>query len=240
MKTLWLFAAILLLSQINFAQTKIDEYEFTNSDTESAHIDNFLVALQNEPTSKGLIIIYSGANKQEMGVILRHIEGIKEYVNLRSGKSFGERIVYKVDERNKSFAKELWIYPNDIPFPEIKPINFDLDGLKTKYLYAMICLDCEPAVPLLAMDYANLKLYAELLKKYPDYQSSIIIYPTSLDNASKKKYRQMALNYAAQYRSLLINEYKISRKRISVVVAKNPNENRVISAKFYIVPKTTK
>lgn len=231
-----LLVTLLMFGQICFAQTLVDEYERTDSDSESARIDNFLTYLQNEPQSKGLIIINIGEKKEQIGIVQRHIEGIKQYVEVRTDKSLAERIFFKISGRKKLLSKELWIYPKYLSLPELK-IDFDLSALKTKYLYGMICEICEPVVPSLSTSSADLESYAEILKKYPNYKSLIILYP-NYPEVSKKAAYQNALNYAADYRNLLTRDYKISNKRISIVIAKNFRKGA--TTKLFIVPKVVK
>lgn len=235
-----LLLLIFFISQITFAQTKVDEYEKIGSDAETGRIDNFLLNLRNEPENKGIIVIYSGESEERIGNILQHVEGIKQYVNLRDENLFAGKIFYQIKQGEQPLFKEFWIYPKNTAIPEIKEKPLNLDNLKTKYLYASICADCEPAVPELSTDIMNYEFYADLLKKYPDYTSSIIIYPflnTDWSNADSYK---NALTYAANYRNVLTKEYKISNKRIFIKISKPFGKDAPTIAKFFIVPKTRK
>ncbi len=246
MKNLLLLIVLVIFTQTFFAQTKIDEYERTDSDAESGRIDNFLMNLDKQPESRGLIIIYSGESEERLGNILRLIEGIKQYIVFRdvysrAARTFTERITFKIEKGKETLFKELWVYPKDIPLPEIEQPNVNLDNLKTKYLYASVCVDCEPAIPGLSSEWADFKLYAELLMKYRDYKSSIIIYSPSRNRLSKKESYRDALAYAAKYRNLLAKEYKIDNRRISIRI-ETPivKDLTPISAKFFITPKIIK
>lgn len=64
---------LFFLFQTSFAQTKIAEYGRLTTDAESARMDNLASALNQEPDSKGLIIIYSGKNNEGMGSILPEV-----------------------------------------------------------------------------------------------------------------------------------------------------------------------
>ena len=242
MKNLLLFILLLLFTQLSLAQTKIDEYEKTDSDSESGRIDAFLVNLLNEKESKGLIVIYSGENEEQIGNILRHIEGIKQYINFRGHsidqKNLAEKVSFKINKGKQPLFKEFWIYPKNIALPEIKERKLNLDNLKTKFLYASICASCEPAVPILSSDSANLEFYAELLKQYPNYTGLIIIHPDAYIR-EKDSYNN-ALTYVIGYRNILTKEYKIDNKRISIKIAKPVGEGTPVIAKFFIVPKTVK
>ena len=161
---------LLFFTQAFFAQTKIDEYERMGSDAESGRIDNFLMNLDKQPESRGLIIIYSGEKEERLGNILRLIEGIKQYivfrdVHSRGAKTFTERVTFRIEKGKETLFKELWVYPKDIPLPEIEQPTLNLNNLKAKYLYASVCLDCEPAIPGLSSEWADFELYAELFNE---------------------------------------------------------------------------
>ncbi len=233
-----IFVVFLVFSQITLAQTKVVEYEKTDSDSEAAQLDNFVVNLHKEPESKGLIVIYSGEKGKSLGNALRDNEGIKDYVNLRSGKLYSERILFNVIEKMPPLFKEFWIYPKGLMLPKTEVKSVNLENLKTNYLYASVCAECDPAVPSLSKDFVNLELYANLLRKYPNYTGLIFINSGSYEGGRKKELYQDALNYGISYRNSLLKKYKVSNK-ISIKISKPLIEkNAPIWAKFYIVPKT--
>jgi hypothetical protein len=64
------------------AQTKIDEFGYSNAEDSMARVDNFLVALQDVPGSKGVVIIY-GPRKPKKGEVAAHIRQFPFYLNFR-------------------------------------------------------------------------------------------------------------------------------------------------------------
>lgn len=242
MKILFFLIIFLVSVQSISAQTKVDEYELMDSDSESARIDNFLSHLQNQPDSKGLIIICSGEDNERLGNIWDHIEGIRSYLFFRSNGAFTDRVSFRVDNRKQPLFKEFWIFPKHIPPPEARLKVPTLENLKNLNLFASRCEECDPVVPALSANSANFELYAALLEKYPDYKSLVIIYPLSdtelkARGLSKKESRQLNLSYAIKYRDILSRQYKISRRRISIKIAKPDDRYRAIRSKFFIVPK---
>jgi hypothetical protein len=237
MKQILFLAILFLFSQTVFAQTKVVEYYRTDSDSEASRLDDYLVKLQKEPESKGLIVIYSGKDGRSLGNALQDIEGIKAFVNIRSGKSYSDRISFKIIEEAPPLFKEFWVYPKGLLLPKTELKSVNLDNLKTNYLYASVCAGCDPAVPSLSRDFVNLELYANLLKRYPNYSGLIIINLGSYEGWSRNELHQDALNYGINYRNSLVKDYKTSNK-ISLKVSKPLiKKNSPVWAKFYIVPK---
>jgi hypothetical protein len=237
MKQIALIIILFLSLQITFAQIRVDEYERTDTETEASRIYDFLVKLEEEPESKGLIVIYSGKEGTNLGNALRDIEGIKTQVNVHNGKPNNERILFNVIEKAPSLYKEFWIYPKGSMLPKIELKSVNLDNLKTNYLYASVCASCDPAVPNLSKDFINLELFANLLKRYPNYSGLIIINQGSYEGWKWKELYQDALNYGINYRSSLVKEHKV-RNKISIKIGKPViRKNAPVVAKFYIVPK---
>lgn len=230
-----LLSLLFFLFQTPFAQTKIAEYGRITTDAESSRMDNLVSALSQEPDSKGLIIIYSGKNNEGMGSILRHIEGVKDYLSNQRGVD-PERIFFSVKDGRNQFSKELWVYPKYSPLPELKSVKLDLSNLTTKYLYASICTGCEPSIPSLSFDFISLESYANLLKEYPSYKGLIIIYPSNSQEWNRKDAYKRAVEYVIDYRKSLTKEYKINPKRISIRIAEPNRKNSLMMVDFYIVP----
>lgn len=233
MKPLFSLLFFVLFSQIAFAQTKVDEYEKTDSDSESIRIMDFVGNLRKEPESKGLIVIYSGENEKRLVDVLRHITGIKQYVE----RLYSNRIFFNIREGKKPLFKEFWIYPKDVAFPELEAKSINLDNLKSAYLYASICAVCEPQQLSLSSDFVDFDLYADLLKKYADYKGLIFITPSSQEGFGSKGFYKDALGYAVNYRNLLVKKYKINNKRIVIKIGKPTGKDAWAFAKFFIVPK---
>lgn len=239
MKQIFLLSLFLILAQTSIAQTKIDEYGRINTDSESSRMDNFAYALNQEPDSKGVIIINSGESNENIGNILRQIDGIKYYLsNLRGINP--ERIFFSVKANGERFFKELWIYPKDLPLPELNSVKIDLTNLRTKYLYASTCPNCEPAVGSLSSDFINIESYVKLLKEYPNYSSLIIIHPSGSNVENKKEASKQALELVINYRKSLTKEYKIGGKRVFIKIAEPLRKYSPTIVDFYIVPNKGK
>jgi hypothetical protein len=235
MKKAFLLSLLFLLFQISFAQTKINEYGRIATDHESTRIDNFVVALEREPESKGLIIINSGKNSENIGNILRQIDGIKYHLSNEKGIN-PERILFSVKEGGEQSSKELWIYSKDSPLPQLTLPKLDLSNITTKYLYGSVCVNCEPVVWSLSSDFISLASYANLLKEHPAYTGLIVIHQDSFQGSSKKKTYEYALQFVVDYRNELTKENKVDPKRISIKIAEPIGKDSPMIAKFYIVP----
>jgi hypothetical protein len=218
-KKLLPFFVLLLAYQGVFAQTKIDEYWNENSDRESARIDNLLMSLQQDPESKGLIVIYSGEKKEQLGNILGQIEGIKEWIKRR--KIDPQRISFIVTQGKDWLFKELWIAKKGEEFPEFKPLDFDLSKVNEKYLYAKKCLFCEPTVPILDASNVDESLFGEILSKNNRLKGMIAV---------SKDY----LKYAIDFRKRLMKKFNLDVSQISIRITSDDIVH------FYIAPKMIK
>ncbi len=235
MKKLSMLLFIFLsVSQFVSAQTKVDEYQKTDSDSESARLENFLFLLNQNPESKGLIVIYSGKNKERLGNILTFQAGMKRWLSVVAGEKFDDRISFLIAEGKQTLDKEFWIISKNEKLPEIKSVDFNLNNLKTKYLYAFVCLDCEPAVAGLSADVADTDLYKKTLEENADYIALIIIRPS---RSEEKVYLKDAKKFASGYQKDLTKSRKINKKRITIRIEDSLSENSAATAELYIIPK---
>lgn len=174
MKIILTFIFLVISSQFILAQTLIDEYEMSDSDSESARIDVFLTSLNNDPSGKGLIVIYADKKGQRFGNLIGHLEGIKNYLKVRQ---FDEsRVVYIISKGKHSFpAKELWIAEAKENLPKIESYNFDFTNISDRYFYGIRCFTCEPAVPGLESDRIDYKHLADVLNENKNLKLLIVI-----------------------------------------------------------------
>lgn len=240
MKRIFLLSILIFVFQISFAQTKVDEYERTDSDSESIRVYTFLGNLGKEPESKGLIVIYSGDKGKGLAAAINDREGLRLYMKIYLGDSFADRVAIKIIEGRPVLFKEFWIYPKGVPLPSFESPVINLGNLKTNYLYASGCAACEPVERLLARDNVELEPYADLLKRYPGYSGLIVINQGSYEFGSRKKLYRDALRDGISYRSSLVKDYKV-RNRISIRIARpfTKKESPEL-VNFYIIPKKTR
>ena len=123
MKILSLLLILLTFSQTSLAQTKVDEYERLDSDSESMRILYFLGKLKEEPEWKGLIVVYSGEKETNLKYALQHIEGIKQYLRIWK-LTTTEKVKFQIVEGKKPLFKEFWIYRKDERLPESESKNY--------------------------------------------------------------------------------------------------------------------
>ncbi len=88
---------------------KSDEFGDINRDDEKARLDNYAIALQNEPGAQGYIIAYSG-RRSRPGEGQRRGERAKTYLTGTRGLA-GSRVVNVDGGFRESPATELWIVP---------------------------------------------------------------------------------------------------------------------------------
>ena len=237
MKRFALLLIFIFCQTFVFGQAKVDEFEFTDSDTESVRIWGFLVEVKERPQNKGLIVIYAGENRERLGSIVAVTDGIKSYIERYSLK---DKVSVVITQGKKFLYQEMWMIPEGAEYPEIKAFNFDFSDLKTKYFYATHCLDCEPAVHELAYDAINLEHYANVLKKNKDYQGVIDIYLNNDGYAKQDTPLSSARKYAGDFRRILTKDFGLKNKRITIRIKKSAGERSLATANLYIVPKAFK
>ena len=96
---------------------RADEFGEIQRDDEKARLDNFAIALQNEPGAQGYIITYAG-RRSRPGYTQRHGAFARDYlVNTRGIDA--SRIVTLDGGYRESVAIELWIVPPGATPPSI-------------------------------------------------------------------------------------------------------------------------
>ncbi len=217
MTKLWLTLLLLLVAQTVFAQVRIDEYAIGNSDMEAARLDNFFVELDKTPESRGLIVIYSGADSERLGNILGHIKGIKHHAFFR--KIAEERLSFLIVVGKEILYKELWLVPKDKNVSEFESISLKRSIFNKKYYYARSCIGCEPAVPALESGQVDFKFFSDQLKKYKNLKGQIVV-------------RRKNLRYAIAVRKTLIDSYGLKVHQVAIKF----NNSDPSRAHFYIIP----
>ena len=95
---------------------KFDQYGDVGECDETARLDNFLNQLQNEPTSKGYIIVYDGKNTLP-GRVGGRLQRAMNYLTYQRGL-MPDRVVPIKGGYRVETVTELWIAPEGAPAPE--------------------------------------------------------------------------------------------------------------------------
>ncbi len=134
-------AAFLVLTLSASAQTKIDEFGYSNAEQSMARIDNFLVALQNSPSSQGYIIVY-GPRSPKKGELRAHIEQMPVYYfNFRRFDASRITIVEGGYRDSNTVTITFWSTAPDDPKPvpegtlDKKEVKFLKSVFRKKSLY---------------------------------------------------------------------------------------------------------
>jgi hypothetical protein len=240
---------LFLTSSVVPGQQKIDEYNRTDTDSESARMDNFASFLLKEPAKYGLVIIYSGKAGSHLSDAVRDMQAVKTYMSYvyKSDKLI-ERVSFRFVDQDPPRFKELWLHPNgqqptspagiDIDSSDSRTAELiDLERLSKPFLLASVCGDCSPAVPLLSSDIWGRDLFAKLLKRYPRYTGTIVAEPMgpSFGWSIGRRIRS-ARRQAIGVRKQLVSEYKL-KNPISIKVARpSKDQDSPTLLKFYIRP----
>ena len=103
---------------------KFDEFGDSNCEDEMAHLDNFAVQLQNEPSARGAIIFYGGRRFRgrlpKRGEAAARAARIKPYLVQRRGLPADQVIVIDGGFREK-WQVELWVVPPGAAMPIPQP-----------------------------------------------------------------------------------------------------------------------
>jgi hypothetical protein len=103
---------------------KIDEFGVINCEYEMARLDNFLIALQNEPPAMGYIIYYEGrrygTKRPRVAEAETRAARMKPYLIDQRGLS-PERLVMINGGFRESWTAELWIVPGGATAPVATP-----------------------------------------------------------------------------------------------------------------------
>ncbi|HEY9283543.1 MAG TPA: hypothetical protein VIP46_08820 [Pyrinomonadaceae bacterium] len=98
---------------------RLDEYDAITFNDEKARLDNFVVALQNEPTAQGYIIVYSG-RREGAGGSAKRGERARSYLVSRRGVDEARIVVVEGGRRAEPSA-ELWLVPTGATPPTPSP-----------------------------------------------------------------------------------------------------------------------
>jgi hypothetical protein len=139
-KLIFAASAFLLLAPGAPAQTKLDEFAYTNAEISMARIDNFLAALHNAPSSQGCIIIY-GPRSPKKGEVIAHIQQMPIYFKFRRFDASRITLVDGGYRDSNAVTVTLWIVAPDAPRPvpedtlDNKQVKFQKGVFRRKSLY---------------------------------------------------------------------------------------------------------
>lgn len=208
---------------VDLSPRKVDDFQFLDSDSESARLDGFAIELEKESLSRGYIISY---NQRDIppGRFLRRIYGDKRYLVEGRGIEASRIVVINGGYRGE-FRTELWLVPNGGSPPKPTPTVFDVSNrLPLKFDHD--CLICEPAVFIdLLIFREGLEYYAEELRARPKSRARILIHANNPRQANKG---------LALARNTLIKKYQIEPSRITTMRSRRLNTYGIVE--FWIVP----
>lgn len=98
---------------------RFDKYDAITFNDEKTRLDNFVVALQNEPTAQGYIIVYSGRRESASGPAKRG-ERARSYLVSHRGMDEARIVVIEGGRRAEPSA-ELWLVPTGATPPTPSP-----------------------------------------------------------------------------------------------------------------------
>ena len=208
MKKILTILIILLISQFAFAQT--EAYKFAEFEENGRGCENyfryqdFIMKLNANVESTGLVVIYAGDAKERFGNVLAYLGGAKFGVEnwLKFPK---DRVSITVLKGRNFFAQEFWIIPKGAKLPYAESFKFDWSKIDSKYYFSNACLQCEGDYSFWTSSQAGFKEYAQILKQYPNYKGQIIV----------NNYRELS-----QIKAILTNSQKLTRNRYSIQLRK--------------------
>ena len=209
------------------APRKFDTFGDLPADDAMAHLDNFALALSQNPSSTGYMI---GYNEQQIlpGHFLRRLYGYWDYLVNKRGVNPKHIKILAGGNRDDSMF-ELWLVPDVDPPPtlssemQLKPTS------ALKFDEVSMGVGCEPEFTLDLYELNDgLKFYANMLRENPKSRAWIIIYPNRRDRLSK------AAGIARRTKNLLVKDFNIEAKRI--VTRVSDRRQACMKAEIWIAP----
>jgi hypothetical protein len=189
------------------ASRKFDTFGDLIADDVMPRLDNFALALDQNPNSTGYIV---GYNRQPIlpGHFLRRLYGYWGYlVNMR-GINPNNIKVLAGGYRNDGII-ELWLVPSGDSPPKLASEMLVNPTSALKFDEVSIGFGCEPEFTLDLYELKDgLKFYASVLRENPKVRLWIIIYPNRRDRVSK------AAGIARRTKNLLVRDFNIEADRI--------------------------
>ncbi len=102
-------------AEVNGKLRQVDEFGMVTHGDIKARMDNFMVELQNEPTTMGYIVIYGNRSERNRDVVRRETM-IRNYITFRN--FYASRITFVRGGFRENISTELWLaFNNAAPVP---------------------------------------------------------------------------------------------------------------------------
>jgi hypothetical protein len=231
---------------------KFDEFGDIMYSELIARLDNLAVQLQNEPGTRGFLIVYR-TRRDLPGLSNRYAQRMKAYLVKQRG--IGKESVVTVDGGVAScLTQELWIVPpGTAPKPRSDAysrvfVDRDSARLFDKFSFYSPLDENEAGGYIYLEDEANLEAFAEALRSEPRARAHVIVYgqhyiergTADYANGRSKAYTHphvdppaIAQKMRRNIKSVLTKTYRIAPSRISIVDGGYRKERLV---ELWIVP----
>ena len=196
---------VLLTISAHAQARKLEVIPYTNADNEQAYLDLLANALNDNPSSRGVLIGYRKSDLSP-GIFLRRVYGYQHYlVNMRG--IVPDRIqIVEGDVKPETFT-EMWVVPKGVASPLADSKLNLVPKLPLKFDVAFP--DCQSEMTVYLEDLGDsLRFYARALLANQDVSAKIVVYPGRHTTVRK------VARIAARARSQLIANYQIDGKRI--------------------------
>jgi len=223
------------LAQQNSSARKFDEFGDAQLSDIAARLDNFAIALQNQPQMKGFVIAYR-SRRDLPGLSSSLVAWLRNYLVSTRGFSV-ERIIAIDGGVANSVSQELWLVPpGSAPTPRTDAYTRtfeDTDSARKFYEATYYAPDF--ASESYSFDVSNsLEGFSEALRRNPKSLGYLIAYAGyRIDDLSEFNDRGVAIRHGRRVviepmriarrqllksKKILVKEYKIPASRIRVVL----------------------
>lgn len=214
---------------------KFDEFGDLQISDIIARLDNFAIQLQQEPDTRGFIMIYR-ARRDLPGLNSRLADRMKRYMVDSRGVA-ADRVVTIDGGVASALVQELWIVPvGSTPKPRDDVYTGPLIDTESAWKFDEHFVP-SPRDEMGEVNYplgSSLEAYAEVLRKYPNSHAYIIAYPQYSRGRGQLDRRGTATKMLGAVRRNLVDEYRIPRSRIKTV---NGGYRKLRQIELWIVPR---
>ncbi len=233
-RTFPLLLTFLLFSSITFSQALVDEFGVIGGCDEGARHDNLLITLNETKGSRGLVVIYTGEDMQQIGNVKGYIRSVKHYYRLRGYDEFN--ISFAIAKGKTKFLTRLWIIGKNDKLPKFEKFDPDFSSLSGEYLFSKSCLGCEPMGP--TKDFSDRSWLGKILKENPEY--SLRYEVTETGRWKKRSGWDNPKKIFKDLQKSLSKNHGISKNRISLLFKKKRSDEEdniwFATEKYIIVP----
>jgi hypothetical protein len=221
---------VLLIAQMSFAQTKIEEYGALISDDEYSPLQRASQEFLKNKDSK-IYVLINKEKKMPLGRFLRYFYGVEFwFIRYEVPK---ESIIMVAGEEKEKQSTQIWLVKNNENPPIFKEVSIEeklAEKITGKTLFDTNCIDCDES-PHIKLGWGV--YLAKVLQANPH---SNALFSIQLPNNYSKdeKYRERK----ELTKGILdgLRENQIPRNRISIRFSTGSDS----VLKLYIVPKTKK